>query len=139
MKLQGTIRELRKIFKDASTPDVSEFNGEYLVDMLTLFPSFKRFSHRKVFYVEDNNILGHNVLFNKVWGRFFMEEGVCSDIDSVKVAVINYDRSENLFHIRRIRDYIRCMERDSLYIGRVHYTFFGKPYFLSYFSLEKIK
>jgi hypothetical protein len=139
MKLPKNNHELKTIFKNAQTPDISELEGEYLVDMLTVFPSFKRFSHRKVFYAEDSGILGHNILFNRVWGRFFMEEGICSDLYSVKVAVINYDLPENSFFVKRVRDYVRCVEKNALYIGRFNYLCCGKLYYLGYFSLEKIK
>ncbi len=138
MKLPRKNQTLKEIFKNSTTPDVSELHGEYLVDMLTVVPSFKRFSHRKIFYAENNKIIGHNVLFNKVWGHFFVEEGVCSEMDSVSVAVISYDRIENSFIIKNIRDHVRCVEKDNLYIGRFNYLHSGKLYFLGYFSLEKI-
>lgn len=139
MKFPQSSRELREVFKSASPPDIFELTGEYLVDMLTVWPSFRRFSHRKIFYREKNKVLGHNVLLNVTWGRFFIEEDICKDLDPVKVAVINYNRPENLFHIRPIRDHIRCVEKGVHYIGRFNYLVSGRLMFLGYFSLEKIK
>jgi hypothetical protein len=138
MKFPNNSRELMHVFKNASTPDMSELDGEYLVDMLTVWPSFKRFSHRKIIYREDNRVKGYNVLFNKIWGHFAVKEGICREVDSLKAAEINYNRPENMFHVRRIRDHIRCVEKGTLYIGRFNYEFFGRPRFLGYFSLEKI-
>lgn len=139
MKLPRNNRQLKEIFRKSTAPLPVDFHGEYVVDMLTVFPSFKRFSHRKVFYQEDGNVSGHNVLFHKIWGRFFVEEAVCTDVDSGNIAVINYNRTENLPPVRRIRDHIRCVEKDTFYIGRFHYSLLGRLYFLGYFSLEKIK
>lgn len=139
MKLPETNAELAEIFRKASLPDVSEFRGEYLVDVLTGFPSFKRFSHRKVFYPSAGRVSGHNVLFKRKWGHFFTEEGVCESAGLIRATVINYDRKENSFPVRGIRDYVRCVEKDVLYIGRSHYLIFGRLYFMGYFLLEKIK
>ena len=50
MTFPKTHRQLNEIFKDAGTPEIHDLNGEYLVDMLTVFPSFKRFSHKKVIH-----------------------------------------------------------------------------------------
>jgi len=130
---------LREMFKDAAPPDISELNSEYLVDMLTLWPSFRRFAHRKVIYQEAAGAAGYNILFNKIWGRFVIEEGITAGADPLRVAVINYNRADNSFVTRGIRDHIRCVEQGTVYIGRFHYAFAGRPRFLGYFSLEKIK
>ncbi len=137
MKFPQSSCGLREVFKSAAPPHISELEGQYLVDMLTVWPSFKRFSHKKVMYKVDDKVQGHNVLFNKVWGHFFIEEGICKEVDSVRVVVINYNRAENSFSVRGIRDHIRCVEKDSLYIGRFNYQLPGRFQFLGYFSLEK--
>ncbi len=139
MKFPQSSRELIQVFKSAAPPDIFEFHGEYLVDMLTVWPSFKRLSHRKIFYQENNKVLGHNVLLHVPWGRFFIEEDICKDLDSVKVAVINYNRPENLFYVRPVRDHVRCVEKGMYYIGRFNYLVYGRLMLLGYFSLEKIK
>ena len=139
MQFPKTHRQLKEIFKDAETPEIYDLNGEYLVDMLTVFPSFKRFSHRKVMYKDNGRISGHNVLFNITWGHFFIEEDICRDVDSVNVAVINYNRPENTLPVRGIRDQLRCMEKGVLYIGRFNYLIAGKLSFLGYFSLERLR
>lgn len=131
-------RELKQIFKNATPPDISELTGEYIVDMLTVWPSFKRFSHRKVIYKENQRVLGYNVLFDKIWGRFIVEEGICRDVDSVSVAVINYNRAENSLPVRGIRDHVRCIKKEIFYIGRFYYQLPERLQFLGYFSLEKI-
>lgn len=138
MKFPRDGRGLNEIFRNASDPVLSELAGEYLVDMLTVWPSFKRLSHRKIFYREDDKVLGYNVLLNVTWGRFFIEEDICKDLGAVKVAVINYNKPKNLFHVRQIRDHIRYVEK-GVYIGRFNYLLSGKMMFLGYFSLEKIK
>lgn len=140
MKLPKNNRELTEIFKKAAVPQIADFSGEYLVDMLTGLPSLKRFSHRKVFYSKKGGTFGYNAIFNKKkWGRFFLEQGVCEKLDSLKVIIINYDRKENSFVSNKIRDYVRCVKKDKLYLGRFNYLFMGKPRFLGYFSLMKIK
>lgn len=140
MRLPRSNDELKEIFKDAKTPNISEFKGEYFVDMLTVLPSLRKISHRKVFYLENNKVLGYNMIFtNKIWGRFFVEEGICEAVDSLRVVVINYDRAENSFISNRIRDQVRCVEEKTLYLGRFNYIFMGKLRFLGYFSLLKKK
>lgn len=132
--------ELGGIFRRAQKPQISEFKGEYLVDMLTVLPSLKQFSHRKVFYIENNQTIGHNILFaKKIWGKFFLEEGICRGLDSLEAVVINYNRKDNSFISNRIRDYVRSVEINRLYIGRFNYLFMGKLCFLGYFSLSKLK
>ncbi len=131
--------KLREILKNARTPEISEFNGEYLVDMLTMLPSFSRFSHRKVFYSENGIVSGYNILFNRIWGYFSLEKGFCGGPDSLNAVVINYNRGENLFFTKRIRDYVRCIESGRLYIGRFQYLLMGRECFLGYFSLSKLQ
>jgi len=139
MALPQTFSELKDVFINAELPDLSEFEGEYLVDMLTLFPSFKRFSHRKIFCRGNGITEGYNVLFGKQWGHFFIEEDICKDPDQKRAAVINYNRKDNFPLIRGIRDHVRCVEKPRLYIGRFNYRVAGNLIFLGYFSLEKIK
>ncbi len=138
MHLPNTFRELKDVFMHAVPHDPVDLEGEYLVDMLTIFPSFKRFSHRKVIYVDNNNVLGHNELFGVKWGHFFIEEALCENVDNKRTAVINYNRKDNSPLIRGIRDQIRFLEKEGFYIGRFNYSFFGRLVFLGYFSLEKI-
>ncbi len=126
MHLPKTHRELKEIFTKAAVPDIVDLNGEYLVDMLTVFPSFKRFSHRKVIYQDNDKVKGHNALFGKNWGYFFIEENICRAVDSVNVAVINYNRPENMLPVRSIRDQLRCVDKGNLYIGRFNYLFAGR-------------
>jgi len=139
MRLLGKNRELKQIFMTATTPSVTEFNGEYLVDMLTVWPSFKRFSHRKIFYNKGGRMAGHNVIFNKSWGHFIVEQAICGNIHSVGAALVNYNMKENSFLVRGIRDHVRRIIKDDLYIGRFNHMFYGRLCFLGYFSLEKIK
>ena len=58
MNLPKNNYKLTEIFKNARTPKLSEFNGEYFVDMLTILPSLRKFSHRKIFYSENDKTLG---------------------------------------------------------------------------------
>lgn len=129
---------LRIIFKNATEPDTSEFSGEYTVDMLTVLPSLQRFAHRKVFHHDNTTVSGHNVLFsNTIWGHFFLEQGICPQVDSGKVIVINYNTTKNSFLTRRIRDHVRCIEKNRLYLGRFNLVVMGRPRFLGFFSLSK--
>lgn len=130
-------KELDTAFMDAGHPDLSDFSGEYLVNIL-MVPGYRSFIHRKIFYRANNKVLGYNVLFNKTWGHFNVEDGSVTVPDPLNVAVINYNRPENCFLIRGIRDHIRCLKRDALYIGRANYLVYGTPRFLGYFTLEKI-
>ena len=127
------------MFKSAKMPDLSEFNGEYFVDMLTVLPNLRKFSHRKVFYTKDNRIFGHNILLtNRTWGHFFIEKGDCKALNSLEVIIINYSRPENSFITNKIRDHLRCIEQNKLYLGRFNYFLKGRFYFLGYFSLSKL-
>ncbi len=137
MHLPKTFRELKDVFMHAVPPDPTELKGEYIVDMLTIFPSFKRFSHRKVFYSDNSSVMGHNELFGMKWGHFFIEEAFCENVDQKRTIVINYNRRDNSPLIRGIRDQIRCVRKGEFYIGRFNYSFFGRLVFLGYFSLEK--
>jgi hypothetical protein len=137
MDLPKNNSRLSMIFKGARTPDLDEFHGEYSVDMLTVIPSFKRFSHRKVFYSEGGAVTGHNLLLNREWGHFFVEKGKSGGTDPFDVIVINYNRSENFFLTRRVRDHVRCIEKGRLYLGRFNYLFMERLFFLGYFSLKR--
>jgi len=137
MSLVGAHKELSTAFVNAGYPDLSELSGEYLVNIV-MVPGYRSFSHQKIFYRANNKVLGYNVLFDKTWGHFSVQEGSVTAPDSLNVAVINYNRPENSFIIRRIRDYIRCVKRNTLYIGRAHYLVCGTPRFLGYFTLEKM-
>jgi len=127
---------LTRIFKAATIPNIADFGGEYSVNMLTGLPNFRRFGHRKIFYEEGNKVSGHNVII-KPWGRFFLKEGI-SDVDGKSVVVIDYNRSENSFISRRIRDHVRYIQEGNLYIGRFNYMLMGKLYFVGYFSLSRV-
>jgi hypothetical protein len=137
MKFPADYNRLKELFIKASEPELSDFQGEYIVDMLAYLPSLKGFSHRKTFYRKNDRIFGHNILLNKRWGHFFLEEDVCSELDSIKTVLINYDLKENTFPVRSIRDYVRCIEKEKIYIGRFNYLIGTRLYFIGYFSLEK--
>jgi len=139
MELPENKEKLDEIFKAASVPDIAEFDGEYEVDMLTGLPSLKRMSHRKKFYARDGKIRGHNILFKSLkWGRFFLEEGVCEDMNFLKAAKINYNGGGNSFLTKSIRDFVRRAEGNKLYLGRFYVKIGKKLLFLGYFSLKKI-
>ena len=127
---------LTRIFKAAAIPNIADFGGEYFVNMLTGLPNFRRFGHRKIFYEEGNKVSGHNVIM-RTWGHFSLEEGV-SEMDCKGVVVINYNRSENSFISKRIRDHVRCLREGNLYIGRFNYLLMGKLYFVGYFLLSRV-
>ena len=137
MSLLGRHKELNAAFANAANPDLSDLTGEYIVNIV-IVPGYSTFSHRKVFYTDSGKVRGYNLLFNKTWGHFSVEEGSAIPCDSLNVAVINYNRPENFFVIRRIRDHIRCVKKAKLYIGRANYLLHGKPIFLGYFTLNKI-
>jgi hypothetical protein len=138
MRLPKDNKELTSIIKKARVPDPFEFSGEYAGDMRTILPSLKKFSHRKFFFTENNQVKGYNILFQKkIWGHFYLERGTCLDLGSADVLVINYAKRENSFSYRVI-DYVRCIEDKTLYLGRFNYVLFGKPRFLGYFTLTKV-
>jgi len=138
MKLPQNNKKLDVIFQTATMPTLSEFRGDYVVEMLTGLPSLRKFSHRKIFYTDGHRVVGHNMLFTKkCWGYFFLELGVCKKLN-LPVVIINYDKIKNSFVTSRIRDYVRCVEKDKLYLGRFNYFFMGKSRFLGYFSLSRI-
>jgi hypothetical protein len=131
-------QELDQIFNTVRIPEPAEFNGEYFVDMLTGLPSLRMFKHRKVFYSQNGKVIGNNILFNGfVWGSFYLEEGFCENYDRVKAVIISYRVPKNSFITNKMIDYVRCIEKDRLYLGRFNYLFMGKIKFLGYFSLKK--
>ena len=123
---------------NAAIPDMEALPGEYRVDMLFPWPSLRRLSHRKVIYREHGGLAGHNVLMNRVWGYFAIEEGSCADINRGRAAVITYDRPENPFILKGLRDFLRCLDKDHLYLGRFYYEIGTRKVFLGYFSLENV-
>jgi len=139
MPLPKNNSQLKEIFKKAQTPQIDEFNGAYEVDMLTILPSLKKLSHRKIFYAESNITAGHNILLkNTVWGHFVVEEGIYKDSEDMKVIVINYGLKKNHPLFQGIRDQVKRIEKGNLYLGRFNYLFKGKLRFLGYFSMTKI-
>lgn len=132
--------ELDQIFKTAKVPEPAEFNGEYFVDMLTGLPTSRMFMHRKVFYSKNGKVTGHNLFLSGLgWGSFYLEEGLCENYGSLKAVIINYGVPKNSFITNKIRDYIRCIEKNRLYLGRFNYLFMRQIRFLGYFSLKRRK
>jgi len=131
-------QELDRIFNTARIPEPTEFNGEYFVDMLTGLPSLRVFKHRKAFYLDDGKAIGNNILFKGfVWGSFYLEEGFCESYDRIKVVTISYKVPKNSLITNKMIDYVRCIEKDRLYLGRFNYLLMGKIKFLGYFSLKR--
>ena len=115
MNLPKNDLKLAEIFKTSRVPQAIEFYGEYFVDMLTVLPSLRKYSHRKFFYTEHNTVKGYNILFQKkIWGHFFLERGTYGD-ESAAVLIINYARKENRFFSHRMIDFVRCVEDDTLF------------------------
>jgi hypothetical protein len=139
MKYPLSYNKLDRIFLNARDPDIKDFQGEFSVDILSVLPSFRWLSHRKVIYVENGNHIGHNVLSGKKWGKFSVSECDLMNTQSVKTLMFNYNMNNNFFLLRGIRDYVRCVERDTLYIGKFSYVIFNIHVLIGYFSLEKIK
>jgi hypothetical protein len=138
--LPKSSRDLREVFRNARTPEVTEFHGEYLVRMLTAMPSLHGLKHRKSFRNDQKGTVGKNIVSrNFVWGNFFLEEGTMPGPEKLKVVVINYDAPGNTILTRRIRDLVRAVEGDRLYLGRFNMLINGKLRFLGYFSLTKIE
>ena len=140
MRLPRNNRELDDMFRSAAVPDISDFSGEYFVDMLTVLPSLRMFSHRKVFNADNAGVSGCNIIFRTMtWGRFYLEKGESNALDAIPVIVINYDRADNSIVFRGIRDHVRCLEKGVLYLGRFNYVVTGIPRFMGYFSLSQSK
>ncbi len=139
MKFPWSYKKLNKIFLHARYPDINELQGEFLVDILSFLPSLKRFSHRKVMYTTAKTQLGHNVISGRKWGRFSVSEGTFKESDFLKSVRLNYDLDNNFFLLKYIRDYIRCLEENTLYIGKFYYLVHGYPVLIGYFSLKKIQ
>lgn len=66
MNLPRSESELTELFKNARTPEITEFRGEYFVDMITRLLSLKKLNHRKIFRPEKGGVSGHNLLLNKI-------------------------------------------------------------------------
>jgi hypothetical protein len=139
MKFPWSYKKLNKIFLNARNPDIAELQGEFIVDILSFLPSLKSLSHRKVMYTTAEIQLGHNVLSGRKWGFFLLAEDSFKESGARKAVRLSYDLEDNLFLIKHIRDYIRCIEKNSLYIGKFYYIVFGRPFLIGFFSLEKIQ
>lgn len=136
--LPRTGRELAARYSEAHAPEVSEFAGEYRVRMLTRLPSLTWFAHRKVFLRDAAGVSGCNVLLRDLkWGYFSLEKGVSPGRERLEVVTINYDRPENTFLTRGIRDHVRRID-EGMYLGTFNMFMMGRLRFLGYFSLEKI-
>ncbi len=139
MKFPTSYHKLNKIFLNARDPEITELQGEYIVDILSWLPSLKRLNHRKIINVMENTGRGHNVVMGKTWGRFSVTENTEKESVFHKALKLSYDNQDNSFLIRNIRDYIRCIEDNTLYIGKFFYRIFKRSVFIGYFSLKKIK
>ncbi len=131
MSLPKNNYKLDEIFKKAEAPAISEFNGEYFVDMLTGLPSLKKFSHRKVFYPKNNKIMGYNILLkNWKWGYFFLEEEICKipyldehrrkEMNSLKINPVGKDETLNpttAFSEKTNELYSSPAQAEGLFIG----------------------
>lgn len=131
---------LWQVFKNGRLPEIGEFQGEYTVRMLTIAPSLHGMKHRKVFFQSKGDVCGKNILFRHLeWGSFFLKETRMQGPERLQVVVINYGRPENTILTRRIRDLVRAVDGDKLYLGRFNILVRGKLRFLGYFSLTKIE
>ena len=125
------------MFRNAAAPEVSEFDGDYLVDMLTITPSLKIFSHTKSFWTSPSGVEGTNVLFGGWrWGRIRLERGPCRNFDPLDSVIISYDLPDNSFLTKGWCDFVRRTGEDS-YLGRYNVKIGRSTVFLGYFSLEK--
>ena len=127
--------ELREIFGKSTVPDISDFTGEYYVNMLTGMPSLRRFGHHKRFYTVGDRVLGHNIVW-RTWGHFTIYEDVFEE-DGLGVAMLNYNVDENTFVTKGLRDQVRCIEPGVLYLGRANYMLRGRMLFLGYFTMSR--
>ena len=139
MKFPWSYKALNEIFLNAREPEIDELQGEFIVDILSFLPSLKNLSHRKVMYTKDKTRLGHNVLSGRKWGHFLLTENKVKELSTLKAVKLSYDLEDNFFLLRNIRDYIRCIEENSLFIGKFYYLVCGYQVLIGYFSLEKIK
>lgn len=136
MNLFSGKKQLDELFRESAAPEPELLDGEYAVDMLSGVPSLKIFGHKKIFRKEGNRIVGRNVIFQKInWGYFFLEK---SEYGGAKTCLINYNAEKNGFLSKRIRDHIRYDAKNDIFIGRFNLKFFGRLFFLGYFSLNKI-
>ncbi len=132
-------RALWEVFKNGRTPEIGEFRGAYLVHMLTVLPSLHRLNHRKVFVSAGNEVTGKNIFFRKRgWGHFFLEKSMLDGPQQLQVVVINYRMPGNTILTRNIRDLVRAVDGQRLYLGRFNFLIGRKLVFLGYFSLTKI-
>lgn len=133
-------KNLEEIFKKARAPEIGEFRGEYAVRMLTRLPSLHLLKHRKSFRRVEGGVTGQNILLRDCrWGEFFLEEGVMPGHEQLKVVVINYGTRGNTVITRGIRDLVRAVEGERLYLGRLNLLIGNRLRFLGYFSLERIE
>ena len=118
---------------------MADLQGEFIVDILSFLPSLKRLSHRKVMLSKGKEGIGHNVLYGRRWGHFLLTENTFKELGSLKAIQLSYDVEDNFYLMKHIRDYIRCIDKKTLYIGKFYYHLFGYPVLIGYFSLEKIQ
>jgi hypothetical protein len=140
MELPKGNKRLEEVFKKARAPEITEFRGEYAVRMLTRLPSLHWLKHRKSFSRAEGGVTGQNILLRGCsWGEFFLEEGVMPGREQLKVVVINYGTRGNTVVTRGIRDLVRAVDGERLYLGRLNLLIGGRLRFLGYFSLERLE
>jgi len=139
MNLPRSNKELDKIFLACDQLNTEDFIGEYSVFMLTGYPNFLNFAHRKIFFLKGDKVYGRNVFLKNIrWANHFLEKAICEKPSPIETILINYNTSETAFVFSRIRDYMRKVN-DSLYLGRFNYMLGKRELFLGYFSLTKLQ
>lgn len=143
-------KKLEKIFLEGKVPakaSLLEPDGrlsEWRVDMLTgPIPNMggKWFRHRKQIVGVGEEILGCNILFaNYRWGRFqILDDGrVAYDGDKLPVLFLDYAIHGNGKVTSSIRDFVRTTKDVNVLIGRFNLNFWGRKWFLGYFSLRRL-
>jgi hypothetical protein len=133
-RLPRTLKSLNGFFSTAREPVFEELYGEYRVKILTGFPDFSWCNHRKVFYGKEGKGYGYNLMFSGWrWGYFDLR----ATPDPHDAVLIDYDKKENPFFWRPIRDYIKCLQKNTLYLGQFRYELNRKEKFIGYFSLSR--
>ena len=122
-------KELDKMWNEAATPEAHKLNGWYEVKILSGPGKIAGFFTRRWLKVLHKTT-GNNCVDGKKEGHFLLSQAE----DSV---LLNYDLPNNNFTWRRVKDYVRRVDNETL-IGQLNIKGWKKYHFAGYFTLTLI-
>ena len=122
------------IFQSASPFTLHILHGTYYIRMLRR-PSLHWFNHRKRFTCTPMRVYGCNFTAGRRWGNFYVSQAT---LDDGYATLIDYDRDDNGWTVRHLRDYVRDLGNGN-YIGKLFWYGRKRVVFLGYFLMCREK